>query len=151
MDGEGQWKDWEKKKKEEKLAANRRRGPMARKRADKGRGRRNKKGQEDEETDIKPPHWFDLSPFLEAFKKFTASHANVRTQVRHQLEKKEKIVRMMFCHENGEPNVERCQDILTFAEKLNSDHGFEIEQEHIDVFGNILECFGGCLYSKEVK
>lgn len=111
MDGEGQWKDWEKKKREEKLAANRRRNPMARKRAEnRNRGRKGKK-VDDDEADMKPPSWFDLTPFMEAFKKFTASNANVRTQIRHQLEKKEKTVRMMFCHENGEPNLERCQDI----------------------------------------
>lgn len=117
------------------------RGPLARKKAGRDRGRRGKKGQEDDDADMKPPSWFDLTPFLEAFKKFTSSNANVRTQIRFQLEKKEKTVRMMFCHENGEPNAERCQDILTLAERLNKDCGFDIEEENASVFGNILGNF----------
>ena len=47
----------------------------------------------------------------------------------------------MFCHENGEPNEERCQDILTLAERLNKDAGFEIDEENAGVFGNILGIF----------
>ena len=90
---------------------------------------------------MKPPSWFDLTPFLDAFRKFVASNANVRTQIRFQLEKKQKVVRMMFCHENGEPNEERCQDILTLAERLNKDAGFEIDEENAGVFGNILGIF----------
>jgi hypothetical protein len=147
MDGDGQWKDWEKKKREEKLQANRRRGPLAKKRALRGRGR-GKKGPEEDEADMKPPHWFDLTPFLEAFKRFTASGAEIRANIRFALEKKQKIVRMMFCKENGEPNPERCQDILTLAERLNKEAGFDFDDEAMSVFGNILECFGSCAYDK---
>ena len=148
MDGEGQWKDWEKKKREEKQQANRRKGPIHKKKAvTKGR-RRGGKGTEEEDADMKPPSWFDLTPFLESFKKFCASSSQVRTMIRTELEKREKIVRMLFCHDSGEPNTERCQDILTLAEKLNTEFGFEFDEESVAVFGNIQDCFGDCQFTK---
>ena len=57
---------------------------------------------------------------------------------------------MLFCHENGEPNETRCQDILAMAEDLNKTSSFEFEEDQLRVFGNILECFGNCQYDKQV-
>ncbi|CAD8112864.1 unnamed protein product [Paramecium primaurelia] len=136
MNGEGHWKDWAKKKEEEQKALSLKRPKRQQKKTNK------KAKKEDKDEDIfKPPPYFDLGPFLQAFTKFTSVSAETRTQFRKQIEMRVKELIMEFCTENGEMDPSRHVDLIEFPEILRN-KGFDIGAPMGENLAFILECFG---------
>ncbi|KAM3135741.1 hypothetical protein pb186bvf_012138 [Paramecium bursaria] len=136
MSGEGHWKDWAKRKEEEQKALQLKRPRRQQKKTNK------KSKKEDKEEDIfKPPSYFDLSPFLQAFTKFTSVSAETRSTFRKQVEERIKVVIMEFCSENGEMDPSRHIDLVDFSEILRA-KGFDINTAMGEQLPYILECFG---------
>ena len=115
MNGAGHWKDWVQKKMEEKrLASLKRPQKKATKRP------RRKQEEDKKEDEFKAPSYFDLSPFQNAFKKFLVIGSEARTVFRQKIESNMKVIKMMFCNENGEMKEERHVDLNDLGINLNS-------------------------------
>jgi hypothetical protein len=141
INGVGQWKDHSKKLAEKKKKDKRKQDFSKDRRAG---GKRPNAGKENDEN--RKPDFFDLQPLLDAFKNFVDSGPEIRTKIRLQMELERKKIRLLFCHPNGEPNEERCQDILNIADHINLD----LQPNQIEGFGWVLECFGGCTYTAQI-
>lgn len=76
MLGNGHWKDWEKKKLEERNAQQLRK--ITKRNVNKI-GKKKKLQEEKERNELAPPVWFDLEPFQNAFKKFISVTPEQRT------------------------------------------------------------------------
>jgi len=116
IDKQGQWTNYEKMLREKEKKNRKRREMMAKK---KPAGRR-KKGDE-KLTDYSPPEYFDFKPLLESFKNLVDTGPEIRTKIRLGMQEQAKQIRALFCYENGEPNPDRCQDILSIAKHLDID------------------------------
>lgn len=86
-----------------------------------------KKGKTDkkEEDNLKPPEYFDISPFSQAFTKFVSVGAEFRAAFREEIELKEKVVRMIFCDDNGQMIKEKNIDLNRIG-KLMNDKGIAL-------------------------
>jgi hypothetical protein len=116
MYGEGHWKDWAKKILEERKNTALRRPTKKKKQISKTKKKEDKK--EDEE--LKPPSYFDITPFDVAFKKFTEVGPDIRTGFRLELERLRKKALMLFCDEDGCMIQDYTVDLLTLGKKLSS-------------------------------
>lgn len=105
--------------------------------------RRLKERQEEEK-----PEYFDLEPFMIAFKKFILAGCNVRTQFRQAIESNPKIINDLFSNENGELIDSRCGNIMTIAKDLEKLR-LEVPPEAKKIAGEMLICFGDIQYTQE--
>jgi hypothetical protein len=141
INGNGQWKDYYKIAEEKKKADERRNkfmnGPNSKK------PKKTKKGEED--PDMKKPDYFDLNPLIEAFRNFVDTGPEVRTRIRILMKEDHKRITQLFCHPNGEQDDNKKQDILNIANNINTE---QFQENQVEGFGWVLECFGGCTYEK---
>ena len=100
-----------------------------------------KKDDDKKDDELKPPSWFDLSPFLIAFTKFVAVSAEQRTAFRLQVEESFKKVIILFCNQDGEMIPSRHVDLISFGEVLKG-QGLDVPPNVSDNLANIFECFG---------
>ncbi|EAR95092.1 hypothetical protein TTHERM_00641200 (macronuclear) [Tetrahymena thermophila SB210] len=144
MNGAGHWKDWVQKKMEEKRIAQL-------KRPQKKVTKRPKRQKEEDkkEDEFKPPSYFDLTPFQSAFKKFLAVNPEGRTIFRQKIEASMKVIKMMFCNENGEMKEERHVDLNDLGNELNKQK-MDIAPEVCENLASFLECFGEIKYEEEI-
>ena len=146
INGEGHWKDWAKKMLEDQKAASLRKPT---KKQTKRVGKKGKK-DEDKKEEMKPPSWFDLSPFVQSFTKFLQVGAEVRTVFRKEVEGNIKKVTMLFCHESGEMDHSRHIDLNEFGMILQQKQ-ISIPAQMNDNMAAVLECFGDIQYDEKIE
>lgn len=137
MQGQGHWKDWAKKILEEKKAASLRKP----KKQSKVTRKKAKKDDDKKDDELKPPTWFDLSPFIQAFQRFVAISAEQRAQAMRVIEENRKKVIILFCDQDGELIPSRHVDLIQLGDTLKQ-QGLDIAIPVCENFANLLECFG---------
>ena len=141
IEGNGQWKDYLKNKKERDKAAHKKQSMVKSTAGRTNPGRRKK----DDAAETVPPY-IDIQPLLDAFKNFVDNGAETRSKIRLQISEEEKKIIQLFCEDNGEPNEAKRQDILGIVQHLNID----LQPNQTEGFGWVLECFGGCKFVSEI-
>jgi hypothetical protein len=108
LEGNGHHPDWGKEKKDDKIAAARKRAQAKnQKKTNKGTANKIAKLKAERgiavknEEDVKPTH-FDITIYLKCFKKFTACNGEIRSQMRKQLLKDIDKTMTVFLDEFGE-------------------------------------------------
>ena len=145
MEGEGHWKEWEKKKIEEKNTANVKKPMMNRGKKDTKKGKK---------KDYKPewtiPTTFDITPLYNAFKKFVSVKPEERSKFIQDLEGNKNKVISFFTNEMGELIDSRCGDLNSLGDSLIK-VGVPISHEIIENLSPMLECFGDVIPQEEIK
>lgn len=146
MEGAGHFPMWGKGKKEDKLAAVRKRAAaksmkggkkpnaaVLKLKKEKGLGKKN-------EEDVKPTH-FDITVFQKSFKRFVACNGELRSQMRKILLKDINRTMKVFLDDFQEQSFKKCVDVYELARRL-ADEGHEMDPVLLENMGAILLCFG---------
>jgi len=153
MNKVGHWVDWGKKQEQERSAANRRRGQMARRfQTGRGGGRRAKKGQEErKEEELKPPTYFDMAPLLKAMKRFLAPKPDTRSLLRREIEKHSDKVKALFVDDNEEVSeAEQVLNMEVLGKKINS-LGGSLPADLVDTLSPLMICFAEIPFDQVVE
>ena len=148
MEGEGHFPDWGEKMRQNKAAKDKKRSIAQRMKEKKQKTavRKSTKKTSLKEDEEAKPTYFDLEPFLKAFKRFIAADGNARSLIRVQLGKLPKEAKSLFVDpEDHEPTFKKCLNIMGMGKKLN-EKGYELPAGVADVIGPILICFGEIAY-----
>lgn len=145
LEGNGHHPDWSADKKDDRLAAARRRALANKQKTKKtnaalSRIKKERGLDQKQDTDQKPTH-FDLGPFLKALKKFLFCNGDTRSRMRVLLREELKTVRGMFVDEHGEPSFKKCVNIQEFGKVLHQ-KGFSLDQQLAENIGAVFICFG---------
>jgi len=143
--GEGHWKDWEEKILNEQKAQSLRR-PMKKKLKT---ARAKKKDEEEKKDEMKPPSYFDLSPLMTAFNKFTSCTPDLRATFMREIEQNYKKFITLFTDVDGVLIETRCVDLNTMGSKL-AGKGLTVNPAISDNLAAILECFGDIGYTENL-
>lgn len=149
MAGAGHFPMWGKEKKDDKMAAARKRAAaknqkgkkvnekVAKLRKDRGLGAKN-------EEEVKPTH-FDITVFQKCFKRFVACNGELRSQARKLLLKDINRTMTVFLDGYKEQSFKKCVDVNELATKLVGE-GYEMDPVMIENLGAMLMCFGEIEY-----
>ena len=145
MNGAGHFPMWGKEKKDDKMAAARKRAAAKNQKNKNANAKMQKlKAQrgldKKAEEDVKPTH-FDISVFLKSFKRFIACNGELRSQARKLLLKDLNRTMSVFLDDYKEQSFKKCVDVFELASLLSVE-GYEMEPILAENLGAMLMCFG---------
>lgn len=145
IEGNGHFPDWGMEKKDDKLAAARRRALANKQKTKKTNAALQRIKKErgldvKQDNDIKPTH-FDLAPFLKALRKFLTCNGELRSKLRVMLKSEMNLIKRIFVDEYGEMSYKKCVNIQEFGKLLNS-KGIMLDPSVSENIGAIFICFG---------
>ena len=147
MEGVGHFPDWNKKA-EDEMKKKQQKRTIAKKIKEKRQEKNTKKMtlKFREQDNKEPPKFFDLAPFIGAFKKFMIASGQMRSKFRIELKKYDIYLRSIFVDKDGEQTFKKCLDLITIGKNLQQ-VGFQMTSLELEVIGYMLICFGEVAFS----
>ena len=89
----------------------------------------------------KLPEYFDLGPFLTAFKVFIECNSEIRSKLRMQVQENSHLLSEIFVDKYGESSFKKCLDVMTIEKKF-AEKNITFSAKVDGNIGTILRCFG---------